>query len=286
MRRYYEFAGIGLAVRIPPERMYRNALQLAAFETEQVTAPHCYTVSVGGEPRLPAGEPLASLPGCVVYGLADGYLRCYGDVQRGAEGIHTWVEHRGKEHRIMLRERFVPGVVSARLVLNALDVEHLVCGAGGVILHASYIEWEGRAIVFTAPSGTGKSTQAELWKRHRGAQIINGDRAVLMPRQGAVFAAGLPFSGSSRYCLNRTLPLAAVVYLKQAPETKIHRLGGVEAFRRVWEGCCVNAWNRADVAGAAAAAEAVLGSVPVYELACTPDVSAVEALEQELRKQA
>ena len=34
-----------------------------------------------------------------------------------------------------------------------------------VILHASYIDWDGSAILFTGPSGTGKSTQAELWEQ-------------------------------------------------------------------------------------------------------------------------
>ena len=157
--------------------------------------------------------------------------------------------------------------------------------AGGVILHAAYIAWEEKAILFTAPSGTGKSTQAELWRTYRNAEIINGDRAVILPREGALWAGGLPFAGSSRYCKDRTLPLAAVVYLKQAPETSIRSLKGLEAVRRIWEGVCVNSWNRQDVDTAMGLVEALLGQVPVLELACTPDETAVNALESHLRKQ-
>lgn len=285
MEKYYRFAGIELVVRIPPERMYRDDLQLSAFRVENVTQPHSYDVSLSRMLEPPVGEELACLPGARVYAVENGYVKYYGSVQDGPESAHTRAEHRGKCHTIQLKEALVSDTISARLVLNALDVEHLVASSGGVILHGSYIAWEGKAIVFTAPSGTGKSTQAELWKTHRGAGIVNGDRVVLMPENGRICAAGLPFSGSSRYCANQTLPLEAVVYLKQAPVTTIRQLRGLEAFRRVWEGCCVNTWNRVDMHAASGLVEKLLGQVPVYELPCTPDESAVKALEQQLRKQ-
>lgn len=265
--------------------MYRDDLQLMAFRVDHVTNPHCYHVTVAPALEPPTGMELACLPGSRIYAADGGYVRYHGPVQEHAGGAYAQAIHRGKQHEITLTEELVSGVISARLVLNALDVEHLVSSAGGVILHASYIEWEGKAIVFTAPSGTGKSTQAELWKARRGARIINGDRAVLIPKNGRICAAGLPFSGSSPYCKNRTLPLEAVVYLGQAPATAIRRLHGAEAFRRIWEGCSVNTWNREDMEHAAGLVESLLGQVAVYELACTPDETAVEALEQHLRKQ-
>lgn len=285
MEKYYRFAGIDLAVRIADERMYREDLQLAAFRVDQVTQPHYYSASVAPALDRPEGQELACLPGTRVYGSDGGYVRYHGPVQESLDGAYIQAEHHGKCHEITLAERMVPDVISARLILNAMDVEHLVSSVGGVILHASYIEWKGMALVFTAPSETGKTTQAELWKAHRGAEIINGDRAVLIPKDGRIFAAGLPFSGSSSYCENRTLPLAAVVYLRQAPETTIRRLRGVEAFRRVWEGCCVNTWNREDLEASSGLVESLLAQVAVYELSCTPDESAVNALEQQLRKQ-
>lgn len=285
MEKYYRFAGIELAVSIPQARMYHNDLQLAAFRTDRVSAPHRYVIAVKPSLEPPGGPELATLPGSRIFADGDGYARYYGALDNCPDGAYCRGVHRGKIHEITLTEAMVPGTVSARLVLNALDVEHLVAASGGVILHAAYIARGGKAIVFTAPPETGKSTQAELWKIHRGAEIINGDRAVLLQENGVVCAAGLPFSGSSPYCGNQTLPLAAVVYLRQAPETSIRRLRGAEAFRRVWEGCCVNTWNREDVSAASGLVETLLGQVPVYELACTPDESAVNALEAQLRKQ-
>ena len=282
MEKYYRFAGIELAISIPEKWMYPEDLQLTAFRTDSVTHPHRYRLEVAGEFPEQLGEPLAYQPGSVIYAAGEGYIRYQGI---SLENANIRAEHRGLDHRVTIKNELVASYISARLVLNSLDVEHLVSAAGGVILHSSYIARERKAIVFTAPSGTGKSTQAELWKKHRGSEIINGDRAVLIREAGCICAAGLPFSGSSSYCGNRTLPLAAVVCLKQAPETTIRRIRGLEAFRKIWEGCCVNTWNREDMAAASALVEALLEQVPVFELACTPDESAVNALEAQLRKQ-
>ena len=285
MEKYYRFSGIELAVELPDDRAYSGDMQLTAFRRDRVTDPHRYCITVVPRLEPPEGQELAAPPGSRIYGTDGGYVRYVGSVVDSVEHAHIRAEHRGKMHRVSITQRHAETVISPRLVLNALDVEHLVSDAGGVILHASYIDWEGRGILFTAPSETGKTTQAELWKQHRGADIINGDRAVVIPGDGSLCAGGLPFSGSSRYCENRTLPLAAIVYLKQAPVTTIRRLKGMEAFRRVWEGVCINNWNREDTAKALNLVQILLEKIPVYELACTPDESAVNALETQIRKQ-
>ena len=37
---------------------------------------------------------------------------------------------------------------------------------GGIMLHASCVEYEGKAYLYTARSGTGKSTHTHLWQKH------------------------------------------------------------------------------------------------------------------------
>jgi hypothetical protein len=99
-----------------------------------------------------------------------------------------------------------------------------------------------------------------------------------------VVVRGIPFCGSSGVCENESFPLEAIVYLSQAPKTEILPLRGVQAFRRVWEGCSVNVWNVEDVSTCTDAVLDVVQRVPVFHLACTPDETAVEALERELKK--
>lgn len=282
--KYYRFAGVELSVSLPRERMYDDDRVLAPFRVESVKDPHRFCFELAGSLSEPEGEEIAAFPGCRVYRQGQETVRYIGSVQQSWEHAYIRAVHQEKRHTVQLKASQFPGSVGVKTVLNSLGTEHLVVRNQGVILHASYIAWNGKAILFTAPSGTGKSTQAELWKERRGAQIINGDRAVIRLEDGNVKAAGIPFAGSSCYCENRTLPVAAVVYLQQAPETSIRKLRGFEAFRRVWEGCSVNTWDRTDMELASDTVQQAVSRVPVYLLACTPDETAVNALQQMLRE--
>ncbi|MEG0766748.1 MAG: hypothetical protein RR482_03440, partial [Clostridia bacterium] len=62
---------------------------------------------------------------------------------------------------------------------NAFALEKMLLPFHGMLLHCALIQYEGKGIAFTAPSQTGKSTQANLWHAHKGAEILNGDRAIL-----------------------------------------------------------------------------------------------------------
>ena len=279
MERFYEFAGIGIAVRIPDAMAYTDDRRLTPFRVETVHEPHRFEFAFV-ETLPPAdGVPVVFDAGFAVYQDGDWTVRYIGAVQNSLDDAYIRVAHCGREHKVLLKRSYYQGLVSPNTVLNSIGVEHLVAGNGGFILHSSYIRHGERGIVFTAPSGTGKSTQADLWQKLRNAQILNGDRSAVRVTEDGVCVYGIPFSGSSGYCENVTLPLAAVVYLKQAPKTTIRRLHGAEAFRRVWEGVSVNAWDRQDVLAVSDAVAQVLAQVPVYELACTPDESAITALE-------
>lgn len=199
------------------------------------------------------------------------YLRA---IRKGEDGILEF-----------LAEKMPQGITGKQL-LNAIDLPHLLTIHDAFLLHASFVEHDGGAILFTAPSETGKSTQARLWCDHAGAELINGDRAAVRILDQGVMACGTPFAGSSDVRKNRVLPLKAIVYLTQAPENAVTRLRGVRAFRRVWEGCTVNTWDRDDLEKATKTVSEVISRVPVYHLACTPDQRAVEALKHTMEVEA
>ena len=282
MERYYRIAGVDLSVNMP--EFPKEEGILSQFRVDCVQEPHCFDFRMKEALKPPCGICVADPPGLRVYVDGTWEYRYTGAVRNSWENAHIFGAHRGKEHQIDLISRFYPRQVDIKAVLNALTLEHLVAHKGGFLLHASYIAWKGKAILFTAPSGTGKSTQADLWKKHRGAEVINGDKAVVRITENGVEACGIPYSGSSGICKNVTLPLAAVVYLSQAPQTSIQQVNGFKAYRRIWEGCSVNTWNQNDVAAVSKTVQCVLQAVPVYHLACTPDESAVTALEQMLKR--
>ena len=278
MIEFYELAGIRIKLQLPEKEMGPRDL-LTDYTARPGGWLHSYSVEVM--------DRLDEAPGTIVYRQGDfcvsrnglHTVRYIGAVEKGAQGATFRICRTGSRTQLQYcRPRLYNGV-TVRLLIQGLELEHLLTIHSGFLLHASYIEWQGRAILFTAPSETGKSTQARLWCDHAGAELVNGDRAAVRIMDGAVYACGTPFSGSSPVRRNVSLSLAAIVYLSQAPENSITRLRGVRAFRRVWEGCTVNTWDREDVEKATKTVSEVISRIPVYHLACTPDVRAVELLK-------
>ena len=284
MDRYYRFAGLEFQFSMDPELMYEKEYNLAPFSVPVVTTPHIFRFRKVDKLATPEGDCVWKNSGLQVYRGTDARIRYLGILEKQWSDAYFRVAHCGKKHEVQLRVDNYPDRVETRSVLESIDLQHLILQNQGFIFHCSYIHWNGKAILFTAPSETGKSTQADLWNKYRNAEIINGDRAAVRIVDGTIMAEGIPFSGSSNYCENRSLPIQAIVYLGQAPVTTIRKLRGYEAFSKIWEGISVNTWDREDMEKATDIVMQVAQTIPIYHMPCTPDEAAVEVLEQELRK--
>ena len=152
------------------------------------------------------------------------------------------------------------------------------------VLHASYVDIGGEAILFTGPSGIGKSTQAELWTRYAGAQVINGDRAVLRKQDGRWHVFGYPACGTSGICINRTLPLKAIVVLSQAAENQVRKLSAAEKVRALVSATELYPWDHEEIDMALTIAQNLAMDVPILKLCCRPDQEAVEVLKNYLEE--
>lgn len=166
---------------------------------------------------------------------------------------------------------------------NALSLEKTLLPFHGLMLHCALIEHEGRGIAFSAPSQTGKSTQANLWEKHRGATILNGDRAILRWVGGAVYAYGSPFAGSSDLFIPKRVPLRAVIMLKQAKQNTIRRMPDDEALGLFIEQTALPVWEPTLFSFGLETLEAILTKVPMYQLSCLPDEGAVECVYECLK---
>lgn len=166
-----------------------------------------------------------------------------------------------------------------------LGLERLMMQEHKFCFHAALIRSHLGSILFSGPSGIGKSTQADLWCKYRDSVLLNGDRPIIGKDHGVWTGWGSPYAGSSRCHVNESCPIAAVVLLKQAPQCSIRRLELREGVRRIYAGLTVYSWEAAFSAAAFDFALEMASELPVYELSCTPDVAAVEILEQTLRKE-
>lgn len=171
------------------------------------------------------------------------------------------------------------GNLQMRHILNTVGIEDLAAERGAIILHSSFIERNGAAVLFCGECGIGKSTQADLWSTYRRAHVINGDKAYLFVKDGAVTASGLPFSGSSGICKNKMLRTDAILSLSWGKENSVSRLTLSDAVRSIAKSVYAPHVFFDRCAGAAAD---IVSKTDVCRFVCTPDFHAVDALEQYL----
>ena len=161
-------------------------------------------------------------------------------------------------------------------------MEDILLRHSGLLLHSSFIRCQGKAVLFSAPCGTGKSTQAELWEKYEGADIINGDRSGLRRLDCGWAAFGLPYAGSSGIYRNENAPLAAVILLRQAEENRLRRMKAVEVFPDLYREITVHRWDRNFVSESTELLLQLLCEIPVYLLECRPDQEAVQLVRDEI----
>ena len=150
---------------------------------------------------------------------------------------------------------------------------------GGFGLHASAVALDNRAVLFSGPCGTGKSTHAELWQQAFGkdrAVIINDDKPVLRLYNGTFYACGTPWSGKSTLNTNIRVPLGAIVFLKQAKENHIRRLDSREAIRMLVYQSLRPGSHMDKMNKLLTLIDALLQKTVIYELNCSISLEAVE----------
>lgn len=166
-----------------------------------------------------------------------------------------------------------------------VGLEELFLHFGRIMLHSSYVKYGGRALLFSGVSGAGKSTQADIWKNRMGAEIINGDRAVICAdggEDGGYIAYGSPVAGSSGIFKYGGERAAALILPEKFDSCSIERLHGAAALSAVYANATVNSWDKNSVSASLDILSDFCLRVPVYRLKCTPDEVAAQTVYKEL----
>lgn len=167
-------------------------------------------------------------------------------------------------------------------VLRFLPMRAVMQRFGVLFFHGAQVSIGGKGIVFTAPSGTGKSTQANLWSVHRGAKLICNDRTLLRKTDKKWRTYGYPVDGSAPIRSGGVNELMCVVLLRQDKENSIMRLTGAKAVSLLMPQLVIDNWNPEARSIAIEGLLSLLKDIPVYQLSCTPDERAVKCLEEQL----
>lgn len=104
--------------------------------------------------------------------------------------------------------------------------EYVQNNAQGMFFHSSAVAVDGKAYLFTAPSGTGKSTHTRLWRELLGDKVvmINDDKPIIRLIDGVFYVYGTPWNGKHSLDSDVCVPLKAICEIKQAKENSIKKM--------------------------------------------------------------
>ena len=166
---------------------------------------------------------------------------------------------------------------SALMILFTLAT----AGKGTLLFHAAVVSQEGKGYLFLGPSGTGKSTHAQLWLEHiEGTELVNDDNPVV--RDGVVY--GSPWSGKTPCYRNVSYPIGGIVMLSQAPYNKIRRLSGIEAYVDLAESVGGKVWDSRIAESQHQTENTLVSTIPMWHLECLPDEAAARLCHDTIKR--
>lgn len=156
----------------------------------------------------------------------------------------------------------------------------------GCMLHSSAVVVDGYAYLFSANSGTGKSTHTGLWLEHFGdrAFIINDDKPSLRLENGQWYVYGTPWSGKHNINVNAKAKLGAIVFLERAEENIIEPLDIKTAIPLFFNQTIRSLKNQDKMDLVLEKMEQVLTSNPIYKMGCNISDEAVVTAYEKIRR--
>jgi hypothetical protein len=184
--------------------------------------------------------------------------------------------------------------MNPKLISNPAEMEYALIGLifmdialknGYISLHASAIEYQGKAVLFSAPSQTGKSTHARYWMNtFENIRLINDDKPLIQVNQGDIYVYGSPFSGKSKLNHNIKVPLKAIVFIKQGLTNRVETLCESvkikELFKNMMRPDDEDIWNQT-----IRQLNVIIERIPMYSIEATNDQSSVHAIHKVIYNQ-
>ncbi len=269
----FTIAGIGIRIKSPVKLTVPQ--EMVSFVTLGICPNVVYDVELIDKAILPDGPCVHSEAGTSTYPDGDGWIRIYAYLE-GPDGVPAALGLRPNgRNTLYLPKSDLTRYQSTNALSPILGLDYVMMQHSCMFLHSSLVRFQGKAVLFSGPSGIGKSTQAELWKQHLGAEILNGDKSCIASRSEGFYACGSPYAGSSDIFLPEEAPIAGIVLLQQGCKNQITRVSGRQAFVPLYAQLLANTWDSGYTARLCELLDDLLTHVPVYELTCTPDQDAV-----------
>ena len=176
-----------------------------------------------------------------------------------------------KRVNIYFSNHFLPDLKLDTVFFSCFALERHLYHQHCYIFHCAYLDFNGKAILFSGNSGVGKSTQAALWCKQFSDEsiLLNGDRTLISRESSDYYANGWPVCGSSEVCFNARRKIACIVFLGQSPVNQIIELRVSQKIKAVTAQTTINYWNPDFLNHAIDQISDLVQHIPVVSYNCT-----------------
>lgn len=167
------------------------------------------------------------------------------------------------------------------------DAEYLIYGSkfysclvkkNGLLLHSSCVVYKGYSYLFSANSGTGKSTHTQLWlQRFEDAKILNDDKPAVLIKENGIFAYGTPFSGKTNLNINENYPIKGIIFLNRGENNSIEYMDSKEAIYNILSQT-IRPYRSENMDIVLNYIDKIVTNIPIYKLYCNISLDAVDTV--------
>ncbi len=169
-------------------------------------------------------------------------------------------------------------VESAEYLASGIKFYRQLLNYDGFMIHSSAIEYNGKAYMFSAPCGTGKSTHTEYWIKKLGEEnvrIINDDKPAVRLMNDVFYCCGTPWSGKHDLSNDIIVPVGALVFIERSEVNNIRKIKPGELLKRFFPQT-IRPLEPENMGKLLDLFEKMTQQVPVYILGAENDIKAAE----------
>ncbi len=211
------------------------------------------------------------------YKLTDVIFEPY--TYNGNEQVQEFISitEEDKTYELSISETTEPAIIETGCILRKY-AEICLTKYDALVFHASSVKYNGGAYLFTASSGTGKSTHVTLLKELLGDKIefINDDKPTIkFEKNGEIIVYGNPWCGKHMRGSNISAPLKGIIKLERGEENFVCEISKMEMLSVLY-GQSYIPKNKKDAELLFDYYTKILKSTKLYKLTCNKDISAAE----------
>ena len=199
------------------------------------------------------------------------------ETEPGAKSIRIAVTEEEIDRENVFKETYSRGYLESLAVYR--KISEAVLDHDAFLFHCSAVAVDGEAYLFTAPSGTGKSTHTRLWRERFGerAVMINDDKPLIRMEEGTFYVYGTPWNGKHHLSVNQKAPVKAICLLERGKTNHAQQISPAEAYPGLYRQIYRPQDDRGKMLKTLQLLRKMAESVPLYRLQCDISQDAVRA---------